>query len=200
MLPTSDIVRVLIGNRIRIREKAPASSDMPLSAECRLILAYAAEEAERLLHRHIGIEHLILGILREPKCRAAEVLVQRGLKLNAVREELAHAPMRQEHSEPDELRSVLRGNLFYAMQRPALPPSGVVPDADTAKHIAEAVWRALYGAESVASQTPLQAEQKNNVWVVSGSAASEPPLFAFILRADGRILSVGRGSTNTTEA
>ena len=32
------------------------------------MLAYAAEEAERLADKHIGTEHLLLGLLREEKC------------------------------------------------------------------------------------------------------------------------------------
>ncbi len=48
-----------------IKEKVPTSVDLPLSNESRRILAYAAEEAERLNTDHIGPEHLLLGMLRE---------------------------------------------------------------------------------------------------------------------------------------
>ena len=37
---------------------------------------------------HIGTEHLLLGLLREEKCFAAEILQERGLRLPAIREEL----------------------------------------------------------------------------------------------------------------
>jgi hypothetical protein len=33
---------------------------------------------------------------------------------------------------------------------------------------------------------------KFNVWIVTGSSSTEAPLFAFILQADARILSIGR--------
>src|SRR6202795_3913365 len=82
-------IRKEIEGRTTIREKVSTSIDLPLSNECKRILAYAAEEAERLNHRHIGTEHLLLGILREEKCVAAEILQERGLRLNAIREELA---------------------------------------------------------------------------------------------------------------
>src|SRR5216110_2922591 len=49
----------------------------------------AAEEAERLGHKHVGTEHLLLGILREEKCFGAEILMERGLRLSTLREELA---------------------------------------------------------------------------------------------------------------
>ena len=76
---------------------------MPLSNECKRILAYANEEAERLNHRHIGTEHLLLGILREEKCVAAEILHERGLRLIAIREELARSvPDRQALIKPKE--------------------------------------------------------------------------------------------------
>src|ERR1700747_2917788 len=39
--------------------------DLPVSNECKRVLAYAAQEAERLAHKHIGTEHLMLGLLRE---------------------------------------------------------------------------------------------------------------------------------------
>jgi hypothetical protein len=68
-----------------------------------------------------------------------------------------------------------------------------VPDSETAKQIAEQAWLPLYGAELIAAQKPLQAEQKFNVWIVNGSAL-EHALFAFILQSDGRVLSVGRAS------
>ena len=60
--------------------KAP-DLGLPLSNECKRILAHAAEEAERLNHRHIGTEHLFLGVLREEKCRAAKVLRSHGISL-----------------------------------------------------------------------------------------------------------------------
>src|SRR5262249_44262123 len=88
-----EIIRKEIEGRITIREKASTAIDLPLSNACKRILAYAAEEAERLNHRHIGPEHLLLGILREEKCVAAEVLQQFGLRLNVIREELARFPM-----------------------------------------------------------------------------------------------------------
>ena len=83
-----DSIKKEIEGRTIIREKVSTSIDLPLSAECKRILAYSADEAERLRHRHIGTEHLLLGILREDKCLAAEILHERGLKLNVIREEL----------------------------------------------------------------------------------------------------------------
>src|ERR1700682_880917 len=70
------------------REGVSTSVDLLLSHECQRVLAYGAEEAERLNHKHIGTEHLLLGLLREGKCFAAVILRERGLQLSQVREEI----------------------------------------------------------------------------------------------------------------
>ena len=69
-------------------EKVPTSVDLPLSHECKRVLAYGAEEAERLKHKHIGTEHMLLGLLREEKCFAAQLLHEQGLTTDSVREQL----------------------------------------------------------------------------------------------------------------
>jgi hypothetical protein len=81
-------IRKQIEGHTMIREKVSTSVDLPLSNECKRGLAYAAEEAERLEHQHIGTEHLLLGLLREERCFAAEILRERGVELPAVREEV----------------------------------------------------------------------------------------------------------------
>ena len=82
-------IRKEIEAHTTVREKVSTSVDLPLSHECKRVLAYAAEEAERLSHKHIGTEHLLLGLLREDKGYAAEILHERGLRLSTIREELA---------------------------------------------------------------------------------------------------------------
>jgi len=84
-------IRKQIEGHTTIREKVSTSVDLPLSHECKRVLAYGAEEAERLSHKHIGTEHLLLGLLREEKCFAAEILHERGLRLSTIREELARS-------------------------------------------------------------------------------------------------------------
>src|ERR1700756_4902793 len=96
-------IRKQIEGHTTIREKVSTSVDLPLSNECKRVLAYAAEEAERLSHKHIGTEHLLLGLLREEKCFAAEILHERGLRLSAIREELARTS--QEKAAPASQRN-----------------------------------------------------------------------------------------------
>ena len=85
-------IRTEVESQTTVREKVSTSVDLPLSNESKRVLAYAGEEAERLAHKYIGPEHLLLGLLREEKCFAAQVLMERGVQLNRVREELARQP------------------------------------------------------------------------------------------------------------
>ena len=91
-LPSNDSV-ASIRQRIRaltpLREKISTSVDLPLSHESKRVLAYSAEEAEKLKHGHIGPEHMLLGLLREENCLAATLLREHGLAIGTVREEVA---------------------------------------------------------------------------------------------------------------
>jgi ATP-dependent Clp protease ATP-binding subunit ClpC len=82
-------IRKQIEGHTTILAAVSTSVDLPLSNECKRVLAYAAEEALRLEHKHIGTEHVLLGLLREERCFAAELLSERGVKLLALREDLA---------------------------------------------------------------------------------------------------------------
>jgi hypothetical protein len=83
-----DSIRKQIERHTVPGEKVPTSVDLPLSADCKRVLTYGAEEAERLKHKHIGTEHLLLGLLREEKCFAAQLLGEQGLTLDLVRKQL----------------------------------------------------------------------------------------------------------------
>src|SRR6185295_20144551 len=63
---TGETIRDQIQREAPRRQKISTSTDMPLSHPVKRILAYGAEEAERMGHVHIGTEHLLLGLLREP--------------------------------------------------------------------------------------------------------------------------------------
>lgn len=76
-------IRKEIESHITIRERISTSVEMPLSHECERILKYAAEEAERLGDKHVGTEHLLLGIRREDQCWAARILQGRELNTRA---------------------------------------------------------------------------------------------------------------------
>lgn len=90
-----------INQHAAIGERIATSVDIPLSEESKRVLAHAAEEAEKLGHKHIGTEHLLLGLLREKKCFAANILEESGLELKQIRDELGREPHKS------EFRSVL---------------------------------------------------------------------------------------------
>ena len=88
---TVDEVRREIENRIVLRERIPQSAELHLAPETKKILAYANEESQRLQSRNIGTEHLLLGILREERSIAAEILYEHGVRLQSVRDKIIRA-------------------------------------------------------------------------------------------------------------
>jgi ATP-dependent Clp protease ATP-binding subunit ClpC len=84
-----DSVRREIKMRTPAGEKVPTSLEIPFSPGTRRILQSAAAEAERLGHNYIGTEHLLLGMLCESDTAAAQVLLEKGIDLEMVRQEIA---------------------------------------------------------------------------------------------------------------
>ncbi len=84
----ADAIRSEIQTRTEVREKISTSVEIPLSVESKRVLAYAAEEAEKMLHKYIGTEHILLGLLREKKSLASRILVEKGMRLSTAREDL----------------------------------------------------------------------------------------------------------------
>jgi len=69
-------------------ERVSTSVEIPFSAETKRVLQYAAAEADRLHHAHIGTEHLLLGVVREEPSVAASILTRHGLTLERTRESI----------------------------------------------------------------------------------------------------------------
>src|ERR687891_187289 len=61
---------------------------LPHTPRSKKVIEYAIEEARSLSHNYVGTEHLLLGLLREHDGVAAQVLMNLGLKLEEVREEV----------------------------------------------------------------------------------------------------------------
>src|SRR5246500_5745975 len=61
---------------------------LPQTPRAKKVIEYAIEEARNLNHNYVGTEHLLLGLLREQEGVAAQVLMNLGLKLEDVREEV----------------------------------------------------------------------------------------------------------------
>src|ERR1700726_3791000 len=61
---------------------------LPHTPRAKKVIEYSIEEARNLNHNYVGTEHLLLGLLREQEGGAAQVLMNLGLKLEDVREEV----------------------------------------------------------------------------------------------------------------
>src|SRR5664280_1707843 len=80
--------------RMEVEKLVKAGPDMvtmgklPQTPRAKKVIEYAIEEARNLNHNYVGTEHLLLGLLREHDGVAAQVLMNLGLKLDDVREEV----------------------------------------------------------------------------------------------------------------
>src|ERR1700755_3393870 len=61
---------------------------LPHTPRAKKVIEYSIEEARNLNHNYVGTEQLLLGVLREQEGVAAQVLMNLGLKLEDVREEV----------------------------------------------------------------------------------------------------------------
>jgi ATP-dependent Clp protease ATP-binding subunit ClpC len=93
-----EVIRKDVESRIVLRPRHPQTIDLPLSIEAKRVLAFSAEESERLGNRHIGTEHLLLGLLREENTLASEILYERGIRLSDIRSELLRQTGRERDS------------------------------------------------------------------------------------------------------
>ena len=80
--------------RLEVEKLVKSGPDMvtmgklPQTPRAKKVIEYAIEEARSLNHNYVGTEHLLLGLLREHEGVAAQVLMNLGLKLDEVREEV----------------------------------------------------------------------------------------------------------------
>src|SRR3979411_1745018 len=94
--------------RLEVEKRVPAGPDMvtmgklPQTPRAKKFIEYSIEEARNLNHNYVGTEHLLLGLLREQEGVAAQVLMNLGLKLEDVREEVLNL---LGHNMPNESES-----------------------------------------------------------------------------------------------
>ncbi len=80
--------------RLEIEKLVKSGPDMvtmgklPQTPRAKKVIEYAIEEARSLNHNYVGTEHILLGLLRESEGIAAQVLMNLGLKLEEVRQEV----------------------------------------------------------------------------------------------------------------
>ncbi|HKS30112.1 MAG TPA: exo-beta-N-acetylmuramidase NamZ domain-containing protein [Pyrinomonadaceae bacterium] len=86
---TMDALRKDVESHIKTEQKIHTAVEIPLAVETKRALGYAHEESDGLKHRHIGTEHLLLGLLRQPDTLAAQALRRAGVELEKVRETIS---------------------------------------------------------------------------------------------------------------
>ncbi|MBC8216972.1 MAG: AAA family ATPase, partial [Planctomycetes bacterium] len=80
--------------RLEVEKLVKSGPDMvtmgklPQTPRAKKVIEYAIEEARALNHNYVGTEHILLGLLRESEGIAAQVLMNLGLKLEDVRQEV----------------------------------------------------------------------------------------------------------------
>ena len=105
-----EALRDSIARRGQAGPKIATSVELPLSQECKRALAYGAEESERMNHKFIDTPHLLLGLLREEKSFAAQLLHEHGLSLGSLRDQVRRSeppPVQAASMSIDRLREWL---------------------------------------------------------------------------------------------
>jgi hypothetical protein len=106
-LPKTDLktIRQRVDDHSPKRPPTSTAVDLPLSAAARRVRKHAADEAERLAHKHIGTEHIVLGLLDEESCFAAKLLREGGADGAEIRLHYA-----EQRSQPPKPRSFQRAS------------------------------------------------------------------------------------------
>ena len=83
-----DEIQQKIEDTVKKGKAAQATGpDLPYTSRAKKVLELAMGEARELNHSYVGTEHLLLGLLREEKGIAAQVLTDAGVNLDAARAE-----------------------------------------------------------------------------------------------------------------
>lgn len=85
---TEDLRRA-VENAVDIGSETLVLGEVPLNQEARSCLNYALDEARKMNHTYIGTEHLLLGLLREERGVACQILQSLGMDIELVRNETA---------------------------------------------------------------------------------------------------------------
>ncbi|MHC4361319.1 MAG: Clp protease N-terminal domain-containing protein, partial [Planctomycetota bacterium] len=95
--------------RLEVEKLVKSGPDMvtmgklPQTPRAKKVIEYAIEEARSLNHNYVGTEHILLGLLRESEGIAAQVLMNLGLKLEDVRQEVLNLLGAGVDNEPSAL-------------------------------------------------------------------------------------------------
>jgi ATP-dependent Clp protease ATP-binding subunit ClpC len=85
----TDDMRRAVENAVDVGSETLVLGEVPLNQEARSCLNYALDEARKMNHTYIGTEHLLLGLLREERGVACQILQSLGMDIELVRNETA---------------------------------------------------------------------------------------------------------------
>lgn len=80
---SADSVRSKISEYIGIRSPLPQNTELPLTPRSKRILEISAMEAQRLNHKYIGTEHILMAIIRDGDGVAAKIIEAAGINLQS---------------------------------------------------------------------------------------------------------------------
>ncbi|MDD3468553.1 MAG: ATP-dependent Clp protease ATP-binding subunit [Thermoguttaceae bacterium] len=127
--------------RIEVEKLVQSGPDMvtmgrlPQTPRAKKVIEYSMEEARNLNHNYVGTEHILLGLLREQEGVAAQVLMNLGLKLDEVREEVLNLLGRGQDSasehEPSPREAPSIGGVSATGEAPTRPGKSKTPALDS---------------------------------------------------------------------
>ena len=83
-----DMIRLEVEKLVKTGPSTIISGDIPFTPKAKKVIELAMDEARHLGHNYIGTEHLLLGLIRESEGAASQVLLNLGLDLARVRNEI----------------------------------------------------------------------------------------------------------------
>lgn len=81
-------IRLEVEKLVQSGPEIVSMGKLPQTPRAKKVIEYSMDEARNLGHNYVGTEHILLGLLREQEGVAAQVLMNLGLKLEDVREEV----------------------------------------------------------------------------------------------------------------
>lgn len=207
---TADTIRKQIEKHTTFGERIPASVDLPITEECQRILLHASEEAERLGHKYVGTEHVLLGVLLEKQCYAAYLLNESGVSLDVARAYVEGGTL-EEIATPPKSPGIPTGSSWQQLlynpasetvvaemrsvaDRP-LPPMGRLFMRPTHSDAYEQIGNP---ADDVSYQTPVTCEKEpivvfNSIkWDKAKGGGNPDGVYVFNLRTKDLSVCVGK--------
>ncbi len=83
-------IRMEVEKQVKTGPDMVTMGKLPQTPRAKKVIEYAIEEARNLNHNYVGTEHILLGLLREQEGVAAQVLLNLGMQLEDIRDEVLH--------------------------------------------------------------------------------------------------------------